>query len=56
MWLALLFLGAPLALYLAQGWLFYWPRGRVGMALAMTGYALGNIGLLIDAWERESET
>lgn len=48
----ILFLGVPLALYLAQGWAFYFPRGRVGMAIAMTGYAIGNVGLLIDAYEQ----
>lgn len=49
---ALGFLGVPLVLYLAQGWAFYWPRGRVGMTIAMTGYAIGNVGLFIDAWEQ----
>lgn len=51
-WLPLIFLGFPLLMYLGQGWAFYFPRGRVGMAVAMTGYAIGNVGLIIDAFER----
>lgn len=46
--LALLFLGVPLLLYLAQGIFVYAAGGRYGMALAMTGYAIGNVGLLLD--------
>jgi hypothetical protein len=52
MWVCL---GVPLAMYLSQGWGFYFPRGRIGMAIAMTGYALGNVGLIIDAYERGGE-
>lgn len=53
--LPFVFLGVPLLLYLGQGWLFYFPRRRIGMAIAMTGYAIGNIGLIIDAFERGGE-
>lgn len=50
-----IFLGVPLLMYLGQGWFFYFPRKRIGMAIAMTGYAIGNIGLIIDAMERGGE-
>lgn len=50
--LPFIFLGIPLLMYLGQGWGFYFPRRRIGMAIAMTGYAIGNIGLIIDAIER----
>lgn len=49
---SLLFLGIPLACYLAQGVFVYAAQGRWGMCLAMCAYALANVGLIVDAVNR----
>ena len=46
---SLAFMGVPMLMYSLQGWLVYYRGGRMGMALAMFGYALANIGLILDA-------
>lgn len=43
------FLGIPLACYVAQGVFVYAVQGRWGMCLAMLAYALANVGLILDA-------
>lgn len=45
---ALAFLGIPMVMYLAQSADYVLVRGRVGMSLAMFGYAIGNVGLILD--------
>jgi hypothetical protein len=46
---SLAFMGIPMLMYSLQGWLVYYQGGRYGMALAMFGYSLANIGLILDA-------
>ena len=43
-----LFLGILLYVWQVSN---YWNLQRFGLALAFTGYVLGNIGLMIDVWE-----
>lgn len=45
---AFVLIGVPLIMYLGQAAEYYFAAGRVGMAVAMLGYALGNVGLLLD--------
>jgi hypothetical protein len=45
---SLAFLGIPMLMYMAQSGT-YFLAGRVGMSLAMVGYSIGNIGLMLDA-------
>lgn len=42
------FIGIPMLCYAAQAIWVYLPQGRIGMALAMFGYVLANIGIIID--------
>jgi uncharacterized protein (DUF169 family) len=42
------FLSIPMLMYAAQAYTYY-SGGRVGMALAMIGYTIGNIGLIMDS-------
>ncbi len=44
-----LFVGIPMVCYAAQGFLVYLKAGRVGMALAMFGYVVANVGIILDA-------
>lgn len=49
-----LFLGVPMICYLLQAAEYSWhakPR-RIGMTIAMVGYAIGNVGLIIDRIEQ----
>jgi uncharacterized protein (DUF169 family) len=41
------FLSIPMLMYAAQAYTYY-SGGRIGMALAMIGYTIGNIGLIMD--------
>ena len=47
---ALIFLGVPLLMYVAQGIFVYIEQGRYGMALTMFAYAAANIGLVLDGY------
>jgi hypothetical protein len=44
-----LFVGIPMLCYAAQGALVYFREGRYGMALAMAGYCVANVGIIMDA-------
>jgi hypothetical protein len=41
-------LGVPMVMYLAQSVDYYVVQGRIGMSLAMVGYSIGNVGLILD--------
>ncbi len=44
-----LFVGIPMVCYALQGCLVYLKAGRIGMAVAMFGYVLANVGIIMDA-------
>jgi hypothetical protein len=46
----LIFLGIPMAMYLAQAVTDYLAQGRYGMALCLAAYSLANVGLILDAY------
>lgn len=47
---ALILIGIPGLMYLAQAVFGYVPQGRYGMALCFVGYACANVGLILDAY------
>jgi hypothetical protein len=47
--LSYIFFGVPMLMYLGQSGFVYLAQGRYGMALCLAGYAIGNVGLIMDA-------
>lgn len=47
---SLLYLGLPMLCYLAQSADYVFMAGRIGMGLAMAGYSIGNVGLILDRY------
>lgn len=45
---SLAFIGVPMLCYAAQGATVYLPAGRIGMSLAMLGYCIANVGIIMD--------
>lgn len=48
--LGVLFFAIPLVSYLVEAVAVYAAAGRYGMALCLTAYALGNVGLILDLY------
>lgn len=47
--LVYLTIGVPLLLYLGQSIQYAVQQGRYGMAIAFLGYAIANVGLILDS-------